>query len=66
MFQPLDNTTSFWNEKPVTRVLNAGGEKNYCNFLKMNTKQPSLKTGKQKVSYEIHIINHIVYVSTLK
>lgn len=27
MFQPLDNTTSFRNEKPVTRVFNAGGEK---------------------------------------
>lgn len=45
MFQPLDNTTSFWNEKPVTKLSDMGGGKvkNRFNFLKKITRQPSLK-----------------------
>lgn len=44
VFQPLDNTTSFWNEKSATRLSDAGKKKrNPFSFWKTITRQPSLK-----------------------
>lgn len=71
MFQPLDNTTSFWNEVSNTaRLYDAGGKKNNnkkksLQLLENNYKTAFPKTGERKVNYEMHLMNHIVYISTL-
>lgn len=70
MFQPLDNTTSFWNEKSVTRLSDAGEKKiiikkKSLQLLENDYKEAFPKTGEQKVNYEMHLMNHIVYISIL-
>lgn len=68
VFQPLDNTTSFWNEKSATRLSDAGEKKKKSLQLLENNYKAAFpkKNGQRKVNYEIHLMNCIVYIYTLK